>query len=198
MADLQAFVVTSPDAARTYSVIEHHEDIMGSDIMVRILKAQVAAIYPFEKRIIDSYVTTGKIPADARVLSIGCGTGEFERRLLDDFKGFNITGIDVEEGHLETAQRACSKYGARASFMMGNALALPEEWTGQFDLVLNRHMIHLFTAADVEVLVREMARVVRSKGMVHILPEDYGMLFFDGTSLSSMFYFTVLDTSQEI
>ena len=43
------------------------------------------------------------IKTKGEVLDLGCGTGEFIYRLLDD--GFSVTGVDISEGMLEMAEK---------------------------------------------------------------------------------------------
>src|SRR5207302_3940776 len=54
------------------------------------------------------------------------------------------------------------------------ALALPFRG-GEFDLVVNRHMLQ--AVPDPARAVSEMARVTRSGGRLHLIAEDYGMLW---------------------
>jgi len=160
-------------------------DIMGSDSMVRILEAQTDTIVPHELPIIAGYVAAGLVPPHARVLSVGCGTGAFEAAMLAAFPGFEVTGIDIDEGHVERAVVRNSARGPRAEFMVGDALHLAAEWTGTFHLVLNRHMLQEFPPAAVAACLAELGRVARPAGVVHLLAEDYGMIYFDGTALDT-------------
>ena len=43
------------------------------------------------------------IKTKGEVLDLGCGTGEFIYRLLDD--GFSVTGVDISEGMLEMLKK---------------------------------------------------------------------------------------------
>ena len=77
--------------------------------------------YDAEVEFVTEYVQTG-----ARVLVVGCGTGEHSRRLAD--RGFEVVGVDPSEAMLERARK---KSGA--TFLVGSLPQLPVD--GRFDLV---------------------------------------------------------------
>lgn len=165
-----------------------HEAMMASDGMIRILAAQVAAIVPLEMPHIATHLAALSTDAPVRVLSVGCGTGEFERAILRAFPSMplTVTGVDIDAANIATAtSMSASIPTSRLSFQCADALALPAEWSRSFDLVLNRHMIHLFSRTDVDVVLAQMARVTRPGGILHVLAEDYGMIHFAGTARDS-------------
>ncbi len=54
-------------------------DQMADESMVRTLAAQIEAIWPQEKSLLNFY----RLPRNARVLDVGAGTGEFSARVAD-------------------------------------------------------------------------------------------------------------------
>lgn len=141
---------------------------MAHESMVRNLAAQAEAIWPEEARIV------ARGPAPRRILDVGCGTAEISERLLDMFPDATLLGIDLEVRHLERARERTARFGARAKFEKGDALQLPLA-EDSFDLVVCRHLVQ--AVPDPARVVRELARVARSQGRVHVLAEDYGMMF---------------------
>ncbi len=141
---------------------------MAHESMVRNLAAQAEAIWPEEVRII----TRG--PAPARILDVGCGTGEISERLLELFPEASLLGIDLELSHLDRARRRNARFGARAQFEQGDALQLSAA-DGSFDLVVCRHLVQ--AVPDPARVVRELTRAARPGGRLHVLAEDYGMLW---------------------
>src|SRR5690349_20898794 len=109
---------------------------MADESMVRNLAAQAEAIWPQEEPIFLRHAP----PPGARVLDVGCGTGELEWRLAPRFPEASFVGLDLEEPHLERARHRCAPLGSRVRFQTGDALALPFE-AGQFDLVISRHVL---------------------------------------------------------
>jgi SAM-dependent methyltransferase len=151
---------------------------MAHESMVRNLAAQAEAIWPQEEPIFARHPP----PQGARVLDVGCGTGEIVVRLAARFPGASFVGVDLEESHLERARASCAALGARARFQSGDALALPFA-DEQFDLVICRHLLQ--AVPDAGRALAEMARVLRPGGRLHLLSEDYGMLWCHPTELDS-------------
>jgi SAM-dependent methyltransferase len=155
-----------------------HAEQMADESMVRNLAAQAEAIWPQEAPLFARY----QLPAAARVLDLGCGTGEISRRLLELLPGSSLTGVDLEERHLATARQRCADLGERARFQAGDAMALPFE-PSSFDLVVCRHVLQAVPSA--RRVVAETRRVLRPGGVAHLLAEDYGMLWSHPGELGS-------------
>lgn len=94
----------------------------------------------------------------ARVLDVGCGTGELLKRVRARHPDAVLAGIDPVPEMLAVAR---SKLSAKEDLRIGYADTLP--WPrGSFDVVVSCNMFHYITH-PVEAL-REMARVVRPGG----------------------------------
>lgn len=145
---------------------------MAHESMVRNLEAQAEAIWPQERPIFLRH------PAPRRIVDVGCGTGEITARLAELYPHAAITGVDLEESHLERAR----KRAPRASFRKADALALPFE-DGQFDLAVCRHLIQ--AVPDAQKVISELHRVLQPGGRLHLIAEDYGMLWAFPTGLDS-------------
>ena len=158
---------------------------MADESMVRNLAAQADAIWPQEEPI---FVRHG-LAGGARVLDVGCGTGEITSRLAARFPGASFVGVDLEEPHLERARRLCAPFGDRVRFQVADALQLPFE-DGQFDLAVSRHVLQ--AVPDAPKVLSEMARVTRSGGRLHCIAEDYGMLWCHPTASGSDGFWQVL------
>ena len=151
---------------------------MADESMVRNLSAQAVAIWPGESEYIRGYA----LAPDASVLDVGCGTGEFVRRIGEFLPASKLIGVDVIESHLEIARENCRSLGDRATFQTGDAFALEFE-DARFDLTVNRHMLQ--SIPKPETVVAELLRVTKPGGRLHLLAEDYAMIHFhpvDGDS----------------
>ena len=106
--------------------------------------------------------TLKRIPmsAQARVLDVGCGTGELLRRLRAKFPDAKLAGIDPVDEMLAVAKE---KLSGREDLRVGYADSLP--WgNGSFDVVVSCNMFHYITH-PIEAL-REMHRVLRPGGVL--------------------------------
>jgi ubiquinone/menaquinone biosynthesis C-methylase UbiE len=144
---------------------------MGDESMARNLAHQAEAIWPQEQRLFDRYGLSGPL----RILDLGCGTGEITRRLADRYPGATLLGVDILEGNLELARRGSAAFGERIRYAKGDAFAL-ECADAEFDLVACRHMSQ--AVPDFPLVLREITRVLKPRGWLHLLSEDYGMLHF--------------------
>lgn len=149
---------------------------MADESMVRNLAAQANAIWPQEAPLYQRY----RLPADARILDAGCGTGEISARLAALFARAQVTGVDIVDAHLELARSRHAALGSRLSFERQSVYEL-EAPDGTFDLTVCRHVLQAIPHAD--RVLAELVRVTRRGGWLHVIAEDYGMLHFQRGAL---------------
>ena len=147
---------------------------MADESMVRNLRAQIECIWPQERTIFERHA----LPAQARVLDVGCGTGELVAQLGALYADARIDGIDIDEAHLARARERCAALGERAHFARGDAFALAAA-DGSYDLTICRHVVQ--AVPEVPRLLAELIRVTRPGGRLHVLAEDYGLMQFAPT-----------------
>jgi ubiquinone/menaquinone biosynthesis C-methylase UbiE len=149
---------------------------MADESMVRNLAAQIEAIWPQEEPIFARH------PHPQRILDVGCGTGELAPHLLRLFSKARYLGVDLEEPHLERARARCRELGDRVGFQRDDALhlSLPD---AQFELAISRHVVQALP--DARRALAEMVRVLKPGGRLHLIAEDYGMLWCHPTGLDS-------------
>jgi SAM-dependent methyltransferase len=157
---------------------------MADESMVRNLAAQAEAIWPQEEPIFERHRISG-----GAVLDVGCGTGEILARLAAKYPEASFTGVDLEESHLARAAARCAEFGDRIRFEPGDAMALhfPD---ASFDVVLCRHVLQ--AVPDAARVIAEIKRVVRPGGRVHLIAEDYGMLWSHPTQLDADGFWQVI------
>ncbi len=144
---------------------------MADESMVRNLDAQARAIWPQEEPLFRRYA----LPTGARILDAGCGTGEISSRLAILFPHAHVLGVDIVDAHLDRARSRYSSLASRLAFAHQSVFELQEP-DGSFDLTVCRHVLHAVPHA--ESVIAELARVTRSGGHLHVIPEDYRMLQF--------------------
>jgi SAM-dependent methyltransferase len=99
---------------------------------------------------------------DRNVLELGCGAGAmsfaFEKR------GGKVTGVDIDQRVLDVASRWAAARGSRCRFLRCESkLPFPD---GEFDLVYSSSTFE--HVAEPELVLRELARVIRPDGLVNL------------------------------
>ena len=119
-------------------------------------------------------------PNTPLILDVGCGTGEITGRVAELFPEARAIGIDVLEEHLESARRRWPELAERVEFRRGDAYHLEFD-DGAVDLTICRHVLQA-VPQHIDVL-KELVRVTRPGGVVHVLAEDYAMMHFHPTRM---------------
>jgi SAM-dependent methyltransferase len=102
-----------------------------------------------------------RIPPDARILDVGCGSGWATRSLADRAASGHVTGIDISDEMVRLAREASSGY-ANVSFEIASAEKLPfpdDEFTHAFS------MESLYYYSNVAQALEEINRVLRPGGL---------------------------------
>lgn len=130
----------------------------AGDALLQPQTYPVEAIWPQESRLFARYA----LPADARIIEVGCDTGETTLRLAAIFPGAaSIIAVDVVPERLALARRRNWSAMPEITFEQGDGLTLrfPEQ---SFDLVVCRQVAR----------VAELVRVLRPGGWLHLLAAD--------------------------
>lgn len=143
---------------------------MADESMVRNLAAQATAIWPQEI----AFLRAHALPPAPAILDVGCGTGEITSRLAEEFPRATLVGVDLIESHLALARSRYPELADRVTFREADAFELPFT-AGSFDLVVCRHMLQ--SIPQPERVLAEMVRVAKPGGLLHLIPEDYDMIF---------------------
>ncbi len=149
---------------------------MAHESMHRTLAAQARAIWPQELELIRAY----DLPPKLAMLDLGCGPGEISSRLLNEFPKARLVGMDIEKQHILAANERTEHQRARAEFQEGDAFAtgLADD---RFDFTVCRHLLQ--AVPQTHKVLEELCRVTRPGGRLHLLAEDYGMIYFHPTRL---------------
>ena len=135
--------------------------------LMRRMFGAIARRYDFVTRIF-SYGMDGRwkrssverlaLPANAAVLDLAAGTGDFSRLVLDRFPGARVVAADLTEPMLRLARER----GVRR-VLCADASALPLA-AGSFDCVFVGYGLRNFP--DLRAAVREIERVMRPGGVL--------------------------------
>lgn len=95
-------------------------------------------VQPFSRPIFEeAMVPLGAyLPSTARVLDAGCGPGRELQRIARMVPDGEVVGIDLSQGMVVSAHRSALAHGIRnCAFVQSDVSDLPEDFTGEFDLV---------------------------------------------------------------
>jgi len=107
-----------------------------------------------------------------KILEIGCGSC---RNLLPFAKaGFDCYGIDFSKNMLKYAREYCKKYDFNVVLKKACAEKLPFP-DSSFDYVLSIATLHHLNRNEQEMAVKEMARVLKPKGIALIAVWNKGL-----------------------
>lgn len=109
----------------------------------------------------EDFIAHLNIPAGARVLDVGCGTGNTAIPLAR--RGCIVTGVDIAPNLLEQARARAEAEGLAITFEEGDAEALPYG-DATFDAVTT--MFSAMFAPRPELVASESARVLRPGGLL--------------------------------
>ncbi|BAZ46927.1 type 11 methyltransferase (plasmid) [Chondrocystis sp. NIES-4102] len=112
-----------------------------------------------------------QIEPQDNILDVACGTGEFERLLLERNPTQQITGIDISNKMLNVAKEKYQTY-PNVEFHQASVHSLPFE-SDSFDVVVSANAFHYFD--NPLVALTEMKRVLKPNGKLVILDwnKDY-------------------------
>ena len=122
----------------------------------------------WSRKLAPAFLDWLRVPAAARWLDVGCGTGALTAAILDHVQPASVLGIDPSAGFIGHARAQITD--ARAAFETGDAQRLPVE-SDAFDAVVGALMLNF--VQQPELAVAEMARAARPGGTVAAYVWDY-------------------------
>lgn len=116
-------------------------------------------------------IDQSEVEPGQRILDIGCGTGTLTVRVKQLHPGTEVFGLDPDPKALEIARRKAARAGLTVRFDRGFSDALPYP-ESTFDRVFSSLMFHHLAGSEKLATLREVRRVLRSGGSLHLL--DFG------------------------
>ena len=101
------------------------------------------------------------VPADARVLDVGCGSGWASRLLAGIAVAGSVTGIDISDEMIDLARESSRSFG-KVEFRVASAEALPFA-DGEFTHAFSMESLYYY--ANIPLALREIHRVLQPGGV---------------------------------
>jgi ubiquinone/menaquinone biosynthesis C-methylase UbiE len=153
MPDVYASITTAPRAL--------------VDQIANVLELRAAD--PQQKRMREAYLSEMELPAGARALDVGCGTGAVTRAIAAWPNVGDVVGLDPSTVFLDKA-RELAVAMPRITFVHGDGRELPFE-SGTFDLVVfHTTLCHV---PSPERSIAEAFRILRPGGWLAVFDGDY-------------------------
>jgi len=141
---------------RIYNEVQHGEKIASNAVNIwgwgtpaGKIRADRRAAY---------FIRRGHITAGEKVLEIGCGTGEFTKRIAQT--GADITAVDISPDLLEVARSGITNINVRFHIQNVEKLDFEDE---SFDVVIGSSILHHL---NLNPALKEVYRVLKNGGMV--------------------------------
>ena len=112
-----------------------------------------------------------ELESNMRVLDVGSGTGTLTLMLARAKPGVHVTGLDGDPDVLRIAREKAERARIAVEFVEGLATSLPFA-DASFDRVTTSLVLHHLTPEDKARALREMHRVLRRGGELHVA--DWG------------------------
>ena len=105
------------------------------------------------------------LPPGAKILEVGCGTGELWNILGDDIRSdWVVTLTDLSQGMIDDTKARLAELLPSAEFQVADVQDLPFA-ADSFDVVIANYM--LYHLPDVAIGIAEIARVLRPTGTLY-------------------------------
>lgn len=106
-----------------------------------------------------------------KVLDLGCGTGTLTIQVKRHQPEADVWGLDIDPRILQRARSKAAAAGVTITFDQGAADQMPYP-DGLFERILSSLVIHHLTTAQKQQAMREVCRVLRPGGELHLV--DFG------------------------
>jgi ubiquinone/menaquinone biosynthesis C-methylase UbiE len=116
-------------------------------------------------------IKQARIKAGDKVMDLGCGTGTLAIMVKRVQPNAEVHGLDADPQMLKVAYLKSARESLEVTFNKGMAFDLPYPDTS-FDRVLSSLVIHHLKSPDKEKAAREVYRVLKPGGRLHVL--DFG------------------------
>jgi ubiquinone/menaquinone biosynthesis C-methylase UbiE len=116
----------------------------------------------------EALIQHAELQPDHRVLDVGCGTGTLTVAVKQRHRSADVFGLDPDPKALARARSKAAGAGVTVQFEQGFSDRLPYT-DASFDRIFSSLMFHHLSRAVKEGTLREIVRVLRPGGELHLL-----------------------------
>lgn len=149
-----------------YASIEQADEIV-QERLADVLELRAADLQ--QRAMLEDYLNELPLPAGARILEIGCGTGAVARTLAHKFEGSEVVGLDPGSLFIERARSRADGFDG-LMFAIGDGRDLPFEDSSFDAVVCHTALCHIPEPGRV---LAEALRVARASGWLAVFDGDY-------------------------
>jgi ubiquinone/menaquinone biosynthesis C-methylase UbiE len=152
--------------ADVYATIAEADEAVQENL-AEVLELRAAD--PQQRAMLDAYLDDLPLPADARVVEIGCGTGAVARTLAGLPGVKQVVGLDPSLVFIEHAARQAQDV-SNLSFVTGDGRVLPFDDSSVDAVVCHTSLCHI---PEPQRVLAEARRVTMEGGAIAIFDGDY-------------------------
>jgi ubiquinone/menaquinone biosynthesis C-methylase UbiE len=136
--------------------------------LVEILELRAAD--PMQRTLLEDYTSDLELPAGARVLEVGCGTGAVTRYLAGLPGAGPVVGADPSPFFVERAGELAHAAGLEVDFVVADGRDLPFDDESFDAVVFHTSLSHI---PEPELALAQACRVLRPRGRLAVFDGDY-------------------------
>jgi ubiquinone/menaquinone biosynthesis C-methylase UbiE len=147
------------------TAVEHHHADAGRFMRwySEMAESRFANAFAYGRHKVDVLLDQAlkELPAGARILDVGCGTGEYVRRLTE--LGFQVSGLEPAEAMRQAAIE--KNPGSKILDGIATQIPFPDE---SIDFVICIEVLRYLHRADVDLALGEMRRILKPGGRMFL------------------------------
>lgn len=124
-----------------------------------------------ERSVKAALIEYARVPQDAMVIDLGCGTGTLTICLKQQYPGARVIGLDADPAILDFARAKADVAGIDVEFINSNATDIPLP-AGSVDRIISSLFFHHLLPDTKKRVLSESLRVLAPGGELHI--SDWG------------------------